>query len=505
MSKKIVDEELISSFKMNVSKSVNEGGIIGLSAALVRKSGPIWLESFGFTDASKQQEVNENTLFSLQSTTKTVTAVAFLLAVQKGLVGLDDPIHTYCPELKMKSIYGADEYKKITFRHLLSHTSSLPREPRIGGCFSRKVPESFEEHILSINDCWLQGPVGSAHRYSNIGLDLVPYLLEKIVKKPYTEYLQEVLGDPLGITYYWNVDVVYKTGNASKGYLSYYEAHKLDSVALGCGGAFISLRDHATFVQFLLNNGNYNGKTILEPKYIEMLREPFKESADYGLGTSLPQKYGIKLSNHAGGGFGFGSEMYWLPDFDIGIIILYNNENAFYSSYSPSIAINKFLEEYLEKAGVDTSIQIKQKNDDVKDAFTEKLAPPKPEWKKYTGIYYEKYYYTEYIYAAVSLEKGYLKFQGNRLYPHESLPNIFYNEAGVITEFHDDSFFFDNSEFTKQDDVVKIFAKRVNSHPNHRSLMPWVFDSIASGLEQLNRDNDAKSIINLKKRHASGK
>ncbi|MHA1355083.1 MAG: serine hydrolase domain-containing protein, partial [Candidatus Heimdallarchaeota archaeon] len=106
MSKKIVDEELISSFNMNISKSVNEGGIIGLSAALVRKSGLIWLESFGFTDASKQQEVDENTLFSLQSTTKTVTAVAFLLAVQKGLVGLDDPIHTYCPELKMKSIYG---------------------------------------------------------------------------------------------------------------------------------------------------------------------------------------------------------------------------------------------------------------------------------------------------------------------------------------------------------------------------------------------------------------
>ncbi|MHA1354535.1 MAG: hypothetical protein ACTSR1_05110 [Candidatus Heimdallarchaeota archaeon] len=172
---------------------------------------------------------------------------------------------------------------------------------------------------------------------------------------------------------------------------------------------------------------------------------------------------------------------------------------------SPSIAINKFLEEYLEKAGVDISTQIKQKSDDVKDTSTEKLAPPKPEWKKYTGIYYVMYYYTEYIYAAVSLEKGYLKFQGNLLYPHESLSNIFYNEAGVIAEFHDDSFFFDNSEFTKQDDVVKVIAHLVNTNPNHRSLLPWIFDSIASGFEQLNRKDDANSIINLKKRHQAGK
>ena len=63
-------------------------------------------------------------------------------------------------------------------------------------------------------------------------------------------------------------------------------------------------------------------------------------------------KFGIKLTNHPGGGFGLGSKMYWLQEFDLGVIILYNNENAFYSDYSPGKAIGKFLEEFLVKKGV---------------------------------------------------------------------------------------------------------------------------------------------------------
>lgn len=594
MSMSIVDEELISSFKMRLSKAMNEGGIIGLSAALVRRSGPIWLESFGFTDASKQHKVDENTLFSLQSTTKTVTAVAFLLAVQKGLVGLDDLIHTYCPELKLKSIYGDDEYKKITFRHLLSHTSSLPREPRIGGCFSRKVPESFEEHILSINDCWLQGPVGSTYKYSNIGMDLVPYLLEKIVKKPYTDYLQEVLGDPLGITYHWSVDEIFKNDKVAKGYLSEYEAHKLDSVALGCGGAFISLKNQATFTQFLVGKGKYNGKQILEEKYIDMLRETKNGTPGYALGTTVNNRFGMMMYSHAGGGFGYASEMYWLPEYDLGLVILDNNENGHNYSKIPMIdVIGEFSANFAMKNGIDIrpsffphskdkiielpkealqrlegkyennffSFQIEEEKGKLiykigghrvvlqphtELAFTTtkphgilfelgkdnkptsakmfhsyegllpskylgKIEPPElppvnPDWKKYTGIYYVKYYYTEYNYSAVTLDdKGYLRFQGNRLYPHKSLPNIFYTENGVIAEFHDDHFFFDNSEFTKQDDVVNVIANLVKTNPNHRSLMPWIFDSISGGLEQLNRIDDANSINDLKKRHAAGK
>ncbi|NHJ86049.1 MAG: beta-lactamase family protein [Asgard group archaeon] len=355
MSNNIVDEELISSFKMKVSKSMNEGGIRGLSAALVKQAGPIWLESFGFTDTSKQQAVDVNTLFGLQSTTKTVTSVVFLLAMQAGLAQLDDPIVKYYPEFKMKSFFGDDEYKKITFRHLLSHMGSLPRGSLLGGCFSRELPGSFEEHIKALNDRWLQNPIGTSFNYSNIGMDLVTYVLERITKKSYPQLVKELLADKLGITYYWTDKERTQYKNVVTGYLTNYKAHKIDDVGFGCGTAFISLKDQATFVQFLLNKGKHNGETILESKYFELLREPYNEFCNYSLGTFVHSIFGTIITEHAGGGFGFGSEMYWLPEHNIGAIILYNNEEAYYSDYSPSKTIRDFLEEYLAKIGIDPS------------------------------------------------------------------------------------------------------------------------------------------------------
>lgn len=568
---------------------MNEGGIIGFSAALVRRSGPIWLESFGFTDTSKQQKVDENTLFSLQSTTKTVTAIAFLLAVQEGLVELDDQIYKHHPNFKMKSFYGDNEYKKITFRHLLSHNSSLPRESRIGGCFSRKIPKSFEEHINSINYCWLQNPVSSTYRYSNIGMDLVPYLLERITEKPYPKFLHDTLDKKLGITHHFDIPAIFQSKNVAIGYLNDYEAHKMDNVALGCGGAFISIKDQATFVKFLLNKGKHNGKTILKEELFEKLMETKDDSGGYGLGTTVNWRYGTKMFSHTGGGFGYASEMYWLPDHDLGLAVLNNNENAsFYGSYSILTAIGEFLEESLRKMGIDNSqttfmfssdkivkvpinklqrlegkyennffsFQIQEQDGilfykiggnqiELKphDEFSfttnapygltfrldergtligcllyhsyegllhcrykgkiepQKLPPINPEWKKYIGIYYKNYYYTEYMFFAVSLDKeGYLKAHGYKLLPHKKLDNVFASENGVVAIFEKDKMFFDNSECIKVTDIVDFFSNIVKNEPKHRAAMPWVFDDVSVGLEELRQKEDAKMIAELKKK-----
>ncbi|MCE7746421.1 MAG: beta-lactamase family protein, partial [Candidatus Heimdallarchaeota archaeon] len=132
--KKIIDE-----LRKEVKKAVDDEKIIGLSIAVLNKEENLWMESFGYTDASKTHEVDENTLFSLQSTTKTVTTVGFFLAEQAGLVQLDDHIVKYYPEFLVKSLHEDDEYKKITFKHLLNHKSGLGREAIVGGCFSRKI------------------------------------------------------------------------------------------------------------------------------------------------------------------------------------------------------------------------------------------------------------------------------------------------------------------------------------------------------------------------------
>ena len=189
-------KRILNLTKKKIKYIMDKSEMPGFAITIVSKDKPIWFETFGFTDLTKKYKINLDTLFSIQSSTKTYTAVAFLLAMQKGLVNLDEPIVKYYPEFYINSREEKEEYKKITFRHLLTHTSGLPREARKGGCFSHIVP-TWEEHIKSLNDSWMNNTIGSRFDYSNIGMDLVAYILERIVNMPYYNYLQEVLGNPL--------------------------------------------------------------------------------------------------------------------------------------------------------------------------------------------------------------------------------------------------------------------------------------------------------------------
>lgn len=340
-------ETIIDDLRNEIPQKMKEGNIPGLAIALVSKNGTVWCEGFGYTDMSRRRAVDTDTLFCLQSTTKTVTTVAFLLAVQKGLVELDDCLVEYYPEFTVNSRVGKDQYKKITFRHLLSHTSGLTREAQVGGVFNY-VPCAWEEHIQSISGSWLKFPVGKGFSYSNAGMDLVVYALERITGVSYPEYVQEILGDPLGITYHYDTKEVYKKENVAKGYLGGMKAAHVDPVGLGCGAAYLSISDQAVFVKFLLNLGTVDGKEVLKAEYIDAMRSTDKEGW-YGLGTFVNTEDGITLFYHPGGGFGLLSEMYWLPEYDSGITILTNQE---YTDNLISVTAKKTLKRILKAKGV---------------------------------------------------------------------------------------------------------------------------------------------------------
>ncbi len=336
-------EAIVEDLRNEIPEKMKEQNIPGLAVALVSKKGTVWSECFGYTDMSRQRAVDADTLFSLQSTTKTVTTIAFLLAVQKGLVNLDDPVITYYPEFTVNSTFGESQYKKITFRHLLSHTSGLTRESTVGGVFNY-VPCTWEEHIKGISGSWLKFPVGKGLSYSNAGMDLVTYVLERITGEPYSEYVQRVLGDPLGITFYYDTQELYTRLNSAKGYLGEVKAAPIDPVGLGCGAAHLSITDEAVFVRFLLNRGQVDGECVLKSEYIDAMRSVDKEGW-YGLGTIVNRQYGIDISFHPGGGFGIRSEMYWLPEYDCGVAVFTNQEYADYIEVLAKKAVKHILEE----------------------------------------------------------------------------------------------------------------------------------------------------------------
>ena len=340
-------EPIIANLAREVPHEMSRNNIAGLSMVLVSREGTIWTGCFGYTDMMKVQKINEDTLFGLQSTTKTITTVAFLLAVQKGLAKLDDPLVNHYPEFTVNSRYGKDEYRKISFRHLLSHSSGLAMEGRMGGVFNHD-PCTFEEHVQSISNSWLKFPVGTGFSYSNAGMNIVAYALERITRMPYPEYVQRALGDPLGIIFNYDTQKVHEISNSAKGHLGKRQALPVDPVGLGCGAAHLSIKDQAVFVRFLLNSGAFNGRQILDSSYIDEMHSSDKEGG-YGLGTFIGNDCGAAFCYHPGGGFGLRSELYWLPRYGFGVAAFANQE---YERYLGPLT-KKIVKLILKEKGVD--------------------------------------------------------------------------------------------------------------------------------------------------------
>ncbi|KYK35115.1 MAG: hypothetical protein AYK19_11170 [Theionarchaea archaeon DG-70-1] len=319
---------------------VKETNVPGLSIALVTRDDTVWMEGFGYTDRKKTKKVDENTRFAYQSTGKSIVAAIALKAVQDGLISLDDPLIKYYPEFRVQSMYEEKAYKKITFRHLLSHTAGIQEGVPPGVGFDEKGEihdPTYEERIESLQNSWLKFLVGQRAYYSNFGMDLVTYGLQRASGKPYPQFAKETFFYLLGMTsVIYDREEALKDSNTARGYLGDYEAVIRDSEAYGAGMPFLSIKDLAIFTRFLLNKGTLDGKMIVGQKYLE---EMFKGdySADYfaghgsrlahyGLGIFLNSINDVTVLHHPGRAFGYTSKMVFVPDLNIGVCVFANNE-----------------------------------------------------------------------------------------------------------------------------------------------------------------------------------
>ena len=131
---------------------------------------------------------------------KLITATAVMLAVQDGLVKLDEPITTYLPDFKVNSRYEEHPEQKITLRRLLNCTAGIPVEAPLGNYFEPASTASFEDHVQSLYGSWLVCPVGSSFFLSNASSDLAAYTVRVAAGKPFKDYLKERLFTPLGMS-----------------------------------------------------------------------------------------------------------------------------------------------------------------------------------------------------------------------------------------------------------------------------------------------------------------
>lgn len=300
--------ELTDRFAVLIPELMREHDVPGLGVAVVDRGGILWTQGFGHTDRSHRVSVTPGTPFSIQSASKTLTTTAVLLAVQEGVLDLDAPITTYVPEFTVRSRFGGGASGEMTLRHLLSHTAGLTHEAPVGNNFDPGTA-SFDEHVRSISRTWLRFPVGQRYSYSNLGVDLAGYALERVSGVRFAAYVRDKLLTPLEMTdSTFDSELVARWGERAIGHKKGYAHVPLRVPMVPSGGMYASVRDLARFVQFHLNSGHLGsgaGVNLRSDLLAEMYRIPWPvtgQSEGYALGIVRHHRNARLHFTHGGGG-----------------------------------------------------------------------------------------------------------------------------------------------------------------------------------------------------------
>ncbi len=321
---------IVDQYRQQIPARMQQENVPGLAIVVVDEQGVLWAEGFGYTDWDQRTPVTPDTLFAIQSMSKSFTATAAMFAAQDGLVDLDAPITTYLPDFHINSIFEENPEQKITLRLLLSHTAGLAHEAPVGNNFDRPG-RTFEEHITSISSTWLRFPVGTRYTYSNLGVDLAGYILQVRSGKPFTQYVKERVLAPLGMaSSTLDVKEVRVTPGRAIGHSAVPFRPPAQFLIIPSGGVWTTANDIARYLRFHINEGALDGSRLLRQDLAETMYtppDPAARGAQYALGIAVTTRNGARRFQHGGGGFGFNSNFIWYPELKLGAAVLTNAEH----------------------------------------------------------------------------------------------------------------------------------------------------------------------------------
>ncbi len=252
----------------------------GLPAALmgnVKKDGTMEWRAFGPSVWGETDTINENNIFRIYSMTKAITAVAALQLVERGLIGLDEPLNELMPEMiAVPLIKENGELEKsiqpITLRQLLTHTSGFGYNH-----FSKRL-NKYKASNFDISGMRRLFEPGEKWQYG-VSMDWTGWLIEKISGQNLEDYIRMNIAEPLQMSSTWfNVPKELEFKIVSQGIrdsISITELPRipegLEKVYFGGHGLYSSPKDYAKFLYCILNDGMYENGRILKPETITML------------------------------------------------------------------------------------------------------------------------------------------------------------------------------------------------------------------------------------------
>lgn len=271
-------------------KKMKKSGRIGMQAAYIAEGELIWVGSYGVKTFQTEDMINDSTLFMIASISKPVTALALMKLYDQGKLKLDEDINDYLPFDVRNPNFPED---KITFRMLLSHVASFRDNWEMlelgytidqGGDSPMSLEDFIKSYLLEGGEYYdreknflLEAP-GKHERYSNVGYSLIAYLVEKISRKPFNEYMVEEVFRPLNMqNTYWFLSEIPHENIATPHNMPYKETDFKGTQILkhfgypgyASGQLRTTVSDYAQILKLMVNEGKVDGNQFISKQTID--------------------------------------------------------------------------------------------------------------------------------------------------------------------------------------------------------------------------------------------
>jgi CubicO group peptidase (beta-lactamase class C family)/D-alanyl-D-alanine dipeptidase len=315
-----------------IAHEVADKELPALSITLVDDQTIVWAKGFGFADPKSKIPATANTVYRVGSVSKLFTDIAIMQLVEQGKLDLDAPVDRYLPEFKPKNSSG----KPITLRQLMSHRSGLVREPPVGHYFDPTNP-TLAQTVQSLNTTELVYPPETRTKYSNAGIAMVGYVLEKMQGEPFAPYLKRAVLDPLGLkSSGFELRPALKKELAAATMWTYhgrnFEAPTFPLGMAPAGSMYATVTDLGGFLSVLFVGGRGPHGQVLKPETLEKMWTPQftkpGEKGDFGIGFHLTERDGRRYVGHSGAIYGFATELTALPGEKLGVAVIATKDCA---------------------------------------------------------------------------------------------------------------------------------------------------------------------------------
>lgn len=315
-----------------IKENMEKADIPGLTFIMTRDGEVAYKKGYGTSNLRDNTPVNpDTTIFRVGSISKLFTTAAVMQLYEQGKLDLDEDINKYLEAFKINNRFG----KKITIANLLTHTAGFDERSLGLAAKDRESVIPLEKYLSEYKPQVFVEP-GTVYSYSNYGMSLAGYIVEKVSGIPFGDYVEQNILKPLEMQHSSFIPPSAAIENMAQGYV--YSSGVQNPIpadyfnSVPAGGLYSTASDMANFMTAILRGGSYKGHQILKKETVEeMERRHFSYRPDMpGVAYGFHERYANnqRILEHTGGWFGFTSMLFIIPDRNVGIFFSYNTGNG---------------------------------------------------------------------------------------------------------------------------------------------------------------------------------